>query len=98
MCSKRLSHCSVHKPGAGIGIFVVSSRPHIPKAYTPAPPKMISERVIASQVLMEVAGESLEQLAGSAAPRQRVQPVAAATEMEPDEDEALQARLDAVRS
>ena len=47
---------------------------------------------------MELAGESLEQLAGSAAPRQRVQPVAAATEMEPDEDEALQARLNAVRS
>jgi hypothetical protein len=50
-----------------------------------------------AQVLMEIAGESLEQLASSAAPRQRVQPVAA-TEVEPDEDEALQARLNAVRS
>ena len=59
---------------------------------------MIGERVIAPQVLMEIAGESLEQLAGSAAPRQRVQPDAAAAEVEPDEDEALQARLDAVRS
>jgi len=49
------------------------------------------------QVLMDIAGESLEQLAGSAAPRQKVQPAAAA-EVEPDEDEALQARLDAVRS
>lgn len=49
------------------------------------------------QVLMEIAGESLEQLAGSAAPRQKVRPAAAA-EAEPDEDEALQARLDAVRS
>ena len=47
---------------------------------------------------MEIAGESLEQLAGSAAPRQRVQPEAAAAEVEPDEDEALQARLNAVRS
>lgn len=47
---------------------------------------------------MEIAGESLEQLAGSAAPRQRVQPSATAAEVEPDEDEALQARLDAVRS
>lgn len=50
-----------------------------------------------AQVLMEIAGESLEQLAGSAAPRQKVQP-AAATEAEPDEEEALQARLNAVRS
>ena len=46
---------------------------------------------------MDIAGESLEQLAGSAAPRQKLQPAAAA-EVEPDEDEALQARLDAVRS
>ncbi len=49
------------------------------------------------QVLMEIAGESLEQLANSAAPRQKIQP-AAAVEAEADEDEALQARLDAVRS
>ena len=61
-------------------------------------PKAISETVIFPQVLMEIAGESLEQLAGSAAPRQRVQQDAAAAELEPDEDEALQARLDAVRS
>ncbi len=48
---------------------------------------------------MEIAGESLEQLAGSAAPRQKVQPdAAAAAKVEPDEDEALQARLNAVRS
>lgn len=47
---------------------------------------------------MEIAGESLEQLAGSAAPRQKVQAEPAAAEVEPDEDEALQARLDAVRS
>ena len=47
---------------------------------------------------MEVAGETLEQLAGSAAPqqKQRVAEVQAAAEDE--EDEALRARLDAVRS
>ena len=50
-----------------------------------------------AQVLTEIAGESLEQLANSAAPRQKIQQAAAA-EAEPDEDEALQARLDAVRS
>ncbi len=49
------------------------------------------------QVLMDIAGESLEQLANSAAPRQKIQP-AAPVEAEADEDEALQARLDAVRS
>ena len=48
---------------------------------------------------MEIAGETLEQLAGSAAPKQKqnvaqVQAAAAADE----EDEALRARLDAVRS
>ena len=53
----------------------------------------------ATQVLMEIAGETLEQLAGSAAPKQKqnvaqVQAAAAADE----EDEALRARLDAVRS
>ena len=50
-----------------------------------------------AQVLTEIAGESLEQLANSAAPRQKVGRAAAA-EAEPDEDEALQARLNAVRS
>ncbi len=51
------------------------------------------------QVLMEIAGETLEQLAGSAAPRhkQKVK-VTQAAEVAPEEDEALQARLDAVRS
>ncbi|EIE18608.1 Snf7-domain-containing protein [Coccomyxa subellipsoidea C-169] len=51
------------------------------------------------KVLMEIAGETLEQLAGSAAPRQKQKvKVTQAAEVAPEEDEALQARLDAVRS
>ncbi|BDA50977.1 Charged multivesicular body protein 3 [Coccomyxa sp. Obi] len=51
------------------------------------------------KVLMEIAGETLEQLAGSAAPRQKQKVNAAETsETAPEEDEALQNRLDAVRS
>lgn len=48
---------------------------------------------------MEIAGETLEQLAGSAAPRQKQKVNAAQiTENAPKEDEALRTRLDAVQS
>jgi hypothetical protein len=48
---------------------------------------------------MEIAGETLEQLAGSAAPQQQKQRVAQAQAAAgEEEDEALRARLDAVRS
>ncbi len=48
------------------------------------------------QVLLDVAGATMADLAGSAAPKQRAAQAAPAETAE--EDEALQARLDAVRS
>lgn len=48
---------------------------------------------------MEIAGETLEQLAGSAAPRQKQKvKITQAAQAAPEEDEALQAQLDAVQS
>ncbi len=59
----------------------------------------LSSQAPGGQVLMEIAGETLEQLAGSAAPQQQKQRVAQAQAAAgEEEDEALRARLDAVRS
>ena len=52
----------------------------------------------ATQVLMEIAGETLEQLAGSAAPKQKQNVAQVQAAAADEEDEALRARLDAVRS
>ncbi len=53
--------------------------------------------MVVGQVLMEIAGETLEQLAGSAAPRQK-QNVAQTAAEASNEEEDLQARLSAVRT
>ena len=51
------------------------------------------------QVLMDIAGETMAQLAASSAPKPvRAAPVEAPPEVTSAEDEDLQARLDAVRS
>lgn len=52
----------------------------------------------ATQVLMEIAGETLEQLAGAAAPKQKQNVAQVQAAAADEEDEALRARLDAVRS
>jgi hypothetical protein len=52
------------------------------------------------KVLTEIAGDTLASLAGSAAPARKAQPARVAQEpsVEEEEDDGLQARLDAVRS